>query len=398
MQNDEQIYLKYLKSKYSNEASKVLLLKVMAVCGSLFRWISDGMYAPLGLVVESENMMQSVVDDLAGFFPADIYSLSILPKEMKKVLADREREVIFFRYSRLKKAKENMEMLVEFCQECREKTVIILFINIIPDEIRPYLTGQIRVENCCNLKNPHTEEKFLRFLIEFIIKNFEYIKNVNSSLPFPESEDWLKESEGLRAVSKAYQLLEEVGRYLYLEEEYFTSLSNAASQIMLEWQGDLTKNEISDWFLRSFRNAAGQVQNVYERHEPISLEIIENKNMVIYDNNIYYLTEDLFYRVCKKMLDIISINALKEKLTEAGILLSEGGGRTYSTRKVLLYLTNGTAIRKRRICLNRAAVDRAYTFSWLETVQINLKEKEGDDCNERGWSTTGILPGSEELS
>lgn len=138
-----------------------------------------------------------------------------------------------------------------------------------------------------------------------------------------------------------------------------TALKANTNDVLVHWN----KAGNADVYVEAFASALIRYAEEHIKYPCFHRRRVEGSmrekidEIVMYDNNAYYLPATKFNEVVKMMETDSSRTDVKGELARAGLLYTEGEGRNYYTVKVDLLTTDAVVIQKRRVKLDRKKLD-----------------------------------------
>lgn len=168
----------------------------------------------------------------------------------------------------------------------------------------------------------------------------------------------------IKAESKEEKILIAAICFLYpMIEEYqdykFEKFIEMAYEMVQVDEDVRDTQDLKEYFIESFLNwqQLNQFSGVYELHS--YKKDISDKKVILYDQDYLYISEEMFKRICKPILEIIPISVMKTYLKEEGILLTNNNSlKGYTVKISIRSKENGDITRVRRMKFDRAKLHR----------------------------------------
>lgn len=373
-----------------NNATKVLILKVMVFISPVLRQCGIYFTGPIALITDNYQQANRITKDLAGFAPHELTGTTVKEKELKMVLQSAEYELIPFWFSRGKGSSSNIQYMEEFCRIDNSHedaigghVVLIAFSGGIPPEIMDYVIGKVYLttKDKSHGKKNKCNEVFLKVLIDYVLENFPAIRREIETL----AEKWNQEEAGILALLAAEKvcrmMIEDAGFLSAIEDKYIKNCIKAAGILAKEWTMSDMEVDWKEQFLRVFYESTEWIPDILNRERVRARDIKRLEELPVSDSEYYYLSISLFHSICESMLVTVSIDYIKRILAEEEFIIGEGKLRNYQTVKVSVITEYGAVIRIRKIRLNRLKIDRQGKLSWYEIIKLKKGCVENDeDC------------------
>jgi hypothetical protein len=386
-------YLQALYTRYEKEdADKVMIVKTGFLIYPVLKEMGFGSTGSVALVTDTISDREMAMRDLSGVSEYSLFPITILPKEIKRLITNAEYELLAFTYTRGLNSISNLEMLQASCYAEMipdHKFValpIITFCGGIPDDAKGLLSGQISIQakgdaTLAGIYNSDSGVNFSRVIIEFICCNWATLQMEISRL----SEDGtfqrtVLDNPGVGMFFIAEKLLElvlECNKYSLEERE----------KLALQWQSSL-ESIVNEWQIISdglswlevlynmIRGASMKIPGILDRNQLMACDIVNAETWPLYDDRYYYLSSNMFDELCMPITELISLRQIKGLLTESGILIGEGKERQYMTIKVPIVTEYGAILQQRKIRLCREWLDPVGELTWKEMIEANVESEE----------------------
>ncbi|MDR1547188.1 MAG: hypothetical protein LBT06_01205 [Hungatella sp.] len=156
----------------------------------------------------------------------------------------------------------------------------------------------------------------------------------------------------------------------------FDSLQDMIEKMVSFSQEASEQTEVLDCVIRSVRSYVESEHVLVCSIRAVEGEVIDALEMdkaILYDDNHYFISEQLFRQMCMPLLKTVSLGEIKYRMAEAGVLINNKGSSTSTnfTVKRVFYTVFGEAKRKRFVKLLKG------TFQ--EDNMLTLEEIGGQD-------------------
>lgn len=386
-------YLKELDAKYGEEEGiKVLIIKTMLLLYPILKQLGIGVAAPVALVIDSINIVGSIMHDLYGVITGCLSTIAHPTKEMRKIYIETENEVLGITYIRSPNSIPNLRMLQTACQDgsipgnMYSPLPVIIFPGAITEETKEFLSGQMSVA----LKLDITSVVFYDDgnsvsvsyeLIRYIQDNWASVRSELSRLP--ENQDYRKAvadhqgTEMFFAAEKVLRMMCESQNFPpEVRNFYSIRCHRALDKIVNEWRIVSGGSEWLDILRDIIHKSATAVPGIVDRHQVPAKAVKEIELWPLYDDDFYYLPCKLFDEACAAVCQSISTRDMKGLLLENGILVGEGKNRQYLTVKVPAITEYGAIVEPRRLRLHREWLDLAGDLTWKELIDAKFENEE----------------------
>lgn len=366
-------YTELIENFSEANAAKIFALQVGVRFYPILKMEGFGLQAPLGVVVENDEMIEPIVRELCGFAEPRMISLC----ERRKEFANKIREIEYELVAVLCKMpsqnnRENASFLNDIMvsgygdKRVFRKLPMIFFIGGVPLEMADYLAGKIVFEG--TRKGGRSE-----FQVE---ENKKMIQLFSDYLPcIQEKFDGIMNDknrgnvflEACREIALIFLNLEakksEEQRVIRMFGIYVDAINNA-------WN---IKIDYSDWIekLRELILKEGKNLTVAEDRTKASdgnQNYMLTEKKLFFDEKYYYITESMFALACSKLSYYVGTCEMKNALAEAGILVGEGINRKYFSVKLPISTPEGIKVIGRRMRILREWIDRPGELSWAEQI------------------------------
>lgn len=336
--------------------------------------------APIGVVVENEEMIEPIVEELCGFAEPGIISLSERQKEFVYKIEETEYELV----TTLCKIpspnnRENAlflnEIMISGYAEKRmfRKLPLIFFIGGVPLEMADLLSGKVVFEGRRKGGKSEFQVEQIRKLIKLFSDYWPCIQEkLNGILNDKNRENIFLEA--CREIAMIFLHFEakksQEQRVVRMLDVYVNTMKN-------NW--DII-NDYSDWTakLRELILEEGKKITDAEDRTRVSEEnhnYVLTANKLFFDEKYYYITERMFALACANLGYYVGSCEMKNALAEAGILVEEGVNRKYFSVKLLISTPSGARVIGRRMRIRREWLDRPGELTWAEQIRMRRRKQ-----------------------
>ena len=122
---------------------------------------------------------------------------------------------------------------------------------------------------------------------------------------------------------------------------------------------------------------------IFDRCHFTGMDLLNDKNIMLFDERFYYMPEPIFREICESIRKA-DLNYIKSQLVAAGVLISEGKGRSYYTKQTEVVTVYGYVIKIRLVKLVRESIDMTGELSLKEMLEIREESEyvEGSEIGE----------------
>lgn len=385
-------YIEELITKYGEqEGIKVLIIKISVLLYPVLKaqgvWVS----APVALVTDSVNSAEFIMCDLSGVIRGSSLSTSLSAKEMRKVIAETEYELVTLVYVRSQNSIPNLQMLQTACMtgnslEGQFSALPVVFFNgAIAGDAKDFFAGQI----CITPKYPalltarcasSNGVDFAHMIIRHICADWAAVK-LEMCRAF-QSEGYQKIVEDIPGAEMFFVaekflelLLESQGYHSSDTRINITQCRNALSDIVKEWQIVTDGSAWLDILHSVIYQASTRMPGILNRNHVPAKAIGSIDSWPLYDDEFYYLPSKLFDEFCAEISQSISMKEVKGLLAEKSILVGEGRNRLYLTIKAPVTTEYGAILEPRKIRLRREWLDLDGGLTWREMIEVNAESE-----------------------
>lgn len=397
-------YLGLLQESYKKEDSyKIILLKSAMVLYPILCDLGIRFQAPVALVCESMSEAKQILEDLCGLQEISIFCTNDLPKEVGRIIEDTECEFLSAFYLKGRNSLDNLKMLKNICemgiykQKKFDLAVMAAFQGEIPYEAAEFLGGKLYIHRKQKADMGKSKEKgeiFLRGIIQCVMDYYDIWQNTIKGFQQKHTFE-----------SYVEQIFMETGTLLeifmcsseFTKEEINEEVNNFRSamiNILDDWEISVIAQKWSEVFVKELYLSVPNVFGILNRHRIGVKDISNAKKWPLFDDDFYYITEELFSDICMAMKETIGVNQIKQMLESTGILKGEGKTRKYRTVQVKMVNEYGGCDKQRRVRLVRSKID-IDGRNWKEEIEKNLekygcREKEKGSYPTYSWSVDDV--------
>lgn len=387
--NEYENYFAEMNKMYkSEEELKILIIKAAVMIYPLVAEMDGGISKPIAIIAESKEKIQQIFSQIRGFSPNTLDLLLMNKNEIKKIYTENEYEQFLILYQERKKCRENFQYVVSLNEVTNwRKTILFVgFCGGVPSECFEDVTGQIYVEPAAiyGEDRMQKEENVARFLLRYIEQRqheiFAKLYNIDDSV-----ENWNHmKTAGEKLFVMAQVILKKIFHEICVnpKERYEReSLLDKITERML-CDFEITENYDDMWeeqFQNLLKKSSDKIFKAVDRNRMYARDIERIDELLIYDSQFYYLSENLLREICESWLEGISFSNLRNVLTNAGIIVTEGRERRYYTVKLSIVTEYGGIIYPRVVKIPRNKIDRYGELSLYE--MLSVEENLYDESN-----------------
>lgn len=342
MQN-EMGFLNSLCELGEPETGKQLaLIDIGAFAYSVLNMLGYRMHYPVAVIIHDWEATDILVD-LLGIFEKRSIDSNISSKAFAGELSYAHDDVTILIYSPGRNTADNMATLLSACVSGKIEghgivtPFVVIFLRIIPEEFQGKFSLVLAIDSKVS-KNIALNDRdaFLEFFKNFVLENFQILKyklgKENSNENLSEVKDAGFWNAVITMIMAAFEkdTEEEIIRLMrkYFENAVIKGADMADSYEFIR--------QIPEAFREAFILSIPRVGKMVDRTEAFDLrdDIIRKK--ILFDEDTYYVPDELFTFICEPLKNICTVNQIKEALEREGILCTQGRGRIYRTIKLSL--------------------------------------------------------------
>lgn len=370
-------YENYLTLRYGKAKAKIVLgLKVSAMLNTVLRRQGIRSYAPVGIVVQSEEQADWLEEDLRIFATTPCLSLMDKTETFVKGLQGSKDDICFVRYRSGGKAEYLLEILHAYTQTGYGDrggcigTPIVCFVGYVPTVAKRFFEVMISMaeqegDTSFDVGKRCLTVDFQSLLVDFVLQKFSLVerelKRAVMNVQRADSNANELSCTFLRAAGIVYSLLLEAqGREGWQEwRSQYEAQVNVIQQQSSDFHADTDLSSV----LRLLLNEAVEAGlRVVHRNELLGDDVKALEDIMLFDDAFYYISETEFSRVCYTLTSYMSKNQIKAELAEVGVIVGSGGRdgkRGYNTIKLPICGVYGNRMTPRMIRLCREKLDVA---------------------------------------
>lgn len=403
-------YLMDLKKRYGEAAEIIIIVKTAIITYPVLQFYGFYFANPIAIIVDKISTLRMLIGELGGC-TLDGISSAITNSELKKEVKNSKFEMLPILYRKSPNSNKNIQFLSDMLFSVNistnfQKAVVIAFCGEIPIECREYIAGKIcfKIGDICTSKNVlPSAEKFYHYLVKHVCTQSNLIELEFKELDEnEEAKNSFSHYPGMEVFYAAEKILETILELESSSAEEKRELKclflNALDKMRKEWNLENPEQEWADTFRELMFEKAEEIPDILERDKITGEQMKLIDQSPVFDEEFYYISEELFAEVCVPISQTISLCKLKELLANAEVLKGEGKSRQYWTVKVKMTSVYGNMPNKRMIRLVRKKVDEGHIKSWKEVIQrntikdISIKKKEDMIFwHDNNWNTSGEL-------
>lgn len=372
-------YLDLLQIFGEENAAKAFVLKMGVLFYPILRAEGFGLRAPVGIVVEDEEMIEPIVEELRGFSKPTMISLSERRKDFIDKVNDSEYELVtvLCKMSSSNNRENTIylnEIMTSGCadQNVFNKLVVIFFIGGAPLEVSDILSGKIVFEGRGKSGEFEFQEEQPRGLLEMFSDYWSCIQEKLDGILNDKNRENIF-LEACREIALLFLNLEAERP----EEQRAVRMFGVHVNVMKNnWD---IKNDYSEWVEKlkeKILEEGKKLTSAEDRTKAIEEDYGLTERRLYYDEKYYYITESMFALACSSLSYYVGQCEMKNALAEEGNLVGEGVSRKYFSVKVPISTPNGIRVIGRRMRIRREWMDSPGELTWAEQIKLRRgKEK-----------------------
>lgn len=372
-------YLDLVQNFGEKNATKAVMLKTGAQFYPILRAEGFGLRAPVGIVVEEEEMIELIVEKLRGFSKPTMISLSERRKNFIDKVNGSEYELVTVLCKMSSTHNRgNISYLNEIMtsvyadKKAFNKLPVVFFIGGIPSEVSDLLAGKIVFEGRRKGEGSELQSEQVSELLVLFSNYWSCI--------YEKLSDTLKKDDRknifLTACKEISLILLNAEAKNPEEQRVVRMYKVYVNTIMNCWD---IKSDYSDWIdkLRELILEEGKKFTAAEdRTKALDGSIAHTEEKLYYDKKYYYISEYVFAQACSHLSYYVGQCEMKNALAEAGILVGEGVNRKYFSVKLLISTPEGIRVIGRRMRIRREWMDRPGELTWVEQIELRRGKEE----------------------
>lgn len=360
-------------------AAKIFMLKIGVRFYPILRAERSGLRAPIGIVVEDEEMIEPIVQELRSFSNPIMLSLSERRKDFIEKVNDSEYELVtaLCKMSNSNN-RENAIYLNEIMTSgCADKNVfnklaVIFFIGGVPLEVSDILSGKIVFEGRGKSGEFEFQEEQTRGLLEMFSDYWSCIQEKLDGILNDKNRENIF-LEACREIALLFLNLEAERP----EEQRAVRMFGVHVNVMKNnWD---IKNDYSEWVEKlkeKILEEGKKLTSAEDRTKAIEGDYGLTERRLYYDEKYYYITESMFALACNSLSYYVGQCEMKNALAEEGNLVGEGVNRKYFSVKVPISTPNGIRVIGRRMRIRREWMDSPGELTWAEQIKLRRGKEE----------------------
>lgn len=362
-------YVKRLVQMWGNDAPKLLIIKVGICAHLILAALGIGLKAPFAICVRDENVVWAVFRELSGFNPLELIPLGLSRKEFEDRMIKADYEVFpIFCNSVGEKNRVNLEIAGNAMISRRIKTnyfynlPVVVFCGSVPQDLTGYLSGKCVIDG--KGSGIANNENAVRDIIDALYDSMPFIENKlrDSNVGF------------LRGAGEVCKVLleREEGANIELRTELIQNIEQAIADMEDEWEIALDCSGWIELLKDSILKRAKWIIRIVNRKAVSYEDELLLERYPMYDDDFYYFTREFFSELCKKIPYITELE-MKRAMRDAGILVGEGGNRSYFEVKVPIKTVSGVKVARRRLRVKRSWLDLPGKLTWRDQIEMNRR-------------------------
>lgn len=341
----------------------------------LKRW-GYRMHCPVAAIIKEQETATAIAD-MVGIFSSKLINTNISPKVFTRELATYHDDVAVILYLPGRYTEDNMETLFGICTcgrigDCEVSSPFLLvFQKMIPEVYQ----GRFSFIFSAEQKSPQImdrtcRENFLNVLKKYFLEKNQILEHELRMDAMNHELIQVKDGIYWKAIITMLEFVFEEGmasenrcrmrRRLEVAVKKGHDLSEAYEYI----------RQMPAAFVEEFITFIPNMEKMLNKANATALTGERQKRTVLFDEEYYYIPEELFAQICEPLKAVCSLNQIKEALEKDGILCTQGRGRIYRTIKLTI---RGTDISPRYVWLRRKKLDSDCTEMTLEE-RVNCRK------------------------
>lgn len=369
-----------LQGEFEGNEIKVIILMTLAVLYPLFAKLGFNLVGPLAIVVNSERQFRKLLDMLDGFKTHKIMSTAGQPKKVEKHLIAAKYGTVFFRFAEGRYTISNLKEIAADSQkiELNIENMALNFIiadKEIPHGYQEFFAGIIYIGESPGPRKSVdlSGEEFFRKIVSYAVSHIPEIKNAGEWKMSELMDD------SLLPIFVAAEVLKLFIRTEKLKFEEVKELDQKIEHVLKEIEEEWQEADDPQAYAIAFRKAifanSQMLPPIFDRCHFTEMNLLNDKELMFFDDRFYYMPEPVFCEICQSIKKA-DINYIKSQLVAAGVLISEGKGRSYYTKRTEIVTVYGYVIKIRLVKLARERIDTTGELTLQEMVEMR---KEGED-------------------
>lgn len=360
-----------------------------SVTGELFLLIESGafsysvlhrwgyrMHYPVAAIIK-EKETATVIADMMGIFGSRLVNTNISPKVFMKELVACHDDVAVIVYLPGRYTEENMETLFGICTcgrigDCEVSSPFLLvFQKMIPEVYRGRFSFIFSAEQKSpQILNRICKENFLIALKKYFLEKNQILKHKLRMDAMNHKLIQVKDGTYWNAVITVLESVFEEGmaseNRCRMRRRFETAVKKGYdSSDAYEYI-----RQMPAAFVEEFIAFIPYMERMINKANATALTGERQKRTVLFDEEYYYIPEELFAQICEPLKAVCSLNQIKEALEKEGVLCTQGRGRIYRTIKLSI---RGTDVSPRFVWLKRKKLDTDCTEMTLED-RVNCRK------------------------
>ncbi|MCI9079849.1 MAG: hypothetical protein HFH68_13190 [Lachnospiraceae bacterium] len=337
---------------YTSNEQKFLILISLAVNYPVLKEYGMELSKPLFVVVD-KGQMKAAIDILADRDTSKLHS-SIKKRELVKIMTETNSDFVVYPYIQSKKSDEFLSVINDI---------------VLAGEIDGNKINAMPVIISENFPYGYDMENFFTVCIEGSLDDIY----INKIAVVPPDEDLVIvkdkiDNEIASSFSHNEKALMAAVYFLYPNFKHeIVNYQTLAIKLIEENDNNYDANSLEYFFIEELFNWQKKTgfHNISQLPYPANNALENMKNTIFFDEDYVYMHENIFKEITKKFENIISINRLKKKLDDEGILYKENTN-TYTVK--MCYYKNEILNRNRMLRFYRSKLYKGET-GFIEACQ-----------------------------
>lgn len=378
-------YYKTVCESFQEDTMALLLVKAVVWLNSWLEEYGAGLSKPIAIISEDVESIVRIEKELRGFTQNQMEFITLSPKKIETSLQNSSYGIAFFKFQEGRYTVDNLVQIGNACGKMiadigKRKTAIVFAEKGIPDKYTGYFSGYVYISSTGRRNVKNTQEyaqQFLRDLIEYVLKKQDTFMNM------------LKDTK-MQAFDMAGQVIKALidedilmGKHA---ERYRKEIDTCIEKVKNEWNCPSNSAAICDSFCKTLYNVSKTLAlKMYSRKSIPGMSEKEMMRLVYYDKEYYYMSDEVFSKICELMDVPYGAKYIMAQLINEGMLVRNGVSRSYNTVHTELVSVYGT-IRVRMVKLLRSSIDWKADFSLQEILEDKMDGNPEERGIVLGWS------------
>ncbi len=341
----------------------------------LKRW-GYRMHYPVAAIIK-EQETASVIADMMGIFGSRLVNTNISPKVFTRELASYHDDVALIAYLPGRNTEENMEALFGICTCGRigDREVcspfLLVFHKMIPEAYQGRFSIVFSAEQKSSQFMDRTcRDNFFNVLKKKFLEKNQILEHMFRAESVNNELAQVKDGIYWNTVITMLELTFEEGMGKDNRCRMRRRFENAVKKGHDSSDAYEYIRQMPAAFVEEFIAFIPKMERMMNKADATALTGERQKRTVLFDEEYYYIPEELFAQICKPLKAVCSLNQIKEALEKEGVLCTQGRGRIYRTIKLSI---RGSDVSPRFVWLKRKKLDIDCTEMTLEDI-VNCRK------------------------